>query len=325
MAEEPAAKDIEISRTDQSREEVGSPVKTLTGYMHPLYAESLAEFGIPRLLPRSGGWILVRQIQGSSHSDAMGPYPLFACVDWSQLHSDLENLENLVSLSLVADPFGGYDLAYLRRCFDVVIPFKEHFVIDVSQPVDRIVSKSHRATARRALRKVNVEWCPDPTLFLDEWMGLFAFLVKRHKITGIRAFTRTAFAKQLRTPGMVLFRAVSGGITVGLDSWYVQGQVAYGHLAAYSPLGYELSVSYALKWYIIHYFADKVRWIDLAGGAGVGTSAEDGLTKFKRGWATGTRPVYICGRILDHQKYSELVKGIPPSDYFPAYRKGEFA
>lgn len=257
----------------------------------------------------------------------MGCYPLFACLDWSKLHSDLENLEDVVSLSLVTDPFGVYDLAYLHRCFDAVIPFKEHFVIDVSEPIDRIVSKSHRATVRRALGKVNVEQCPDPTRFLDEWMDLFAFLVKRHNITGIRAFSRASFAKQLRTPGMVMFRAVSGGVTVGLDLWYVLGQVAYGHLVACSPLGYELSASYALKWYLIHYFADKVRWIDLGGGAGVEASAEDGLTNFKRGWATGKRQVYICGRICDHQKYSELVnaKGNSPSDYFPAYRSGEFS
>ena len=64
----------------------------MTGYLHPGYAQSLAEFGTPRELPRSGGWILERQIPGFSCHDAMGCYPLFARQDWSQLHADLESV-----------------------------------------------------------------------------------------------------------------------------------------------------------------------------------------------------------------------------------------
>ena len=56
----------------------------MSGYMHLGYAESLVEFGTPRELPRSGGWVLERQIPGFSYRDAMGCYPLFACQDWSQ-------------------------------------------------------------------------------------------------------------------------------------------------------------------------------------------------------------------------------------------------
>jgi hypothetical protein len=86
-------------------------IEMITGYLHPGYAASLAEFGTPRLLPRSEGWILERQIPGSPYSDGMGCYPLFACQDWSQLHADLESIgSELVSLALVTDPFGKYDV-----------------------------------------------------------------------------------------------------------------------------------------------------------------------------------------------------------------------
>ena len=44
----------------------------VTGYLHPGYARSLAEFGTPRELERSGGWLLERAIPGSSYFDAMG-------------------------------------------------------------------------------------------------------------------------------------------------------------------------------------------------------------------------------------------------------------
>lgn len=109
----------------------------VTGYLHRDYAESLAEFGEPLLLPKSEGWILKRRIPDFPAFDAMGCYPLFACSDWSRLDSDLDELKaDLVSLTLVADPFGNHDVEGLRRCFrDLVIPYKEHFVVDLSLPL----------------------------------------------------------------------------------------------------------------------------------------------------------------------------------------------
>jgi hypothetical protein len=300
----------------------------LTGYAHPKYADSLAEFGVPRGLPRCKGWILQRPIPGFSYHDGMGCYPLFACQDWSQLHTDLEDLEGeLVSLSLVADPFGGYNEPYLRRCFkDIVTPYKEHYVADLYEPVEAIVSKHHRHYALKALRRVHVERCIDPTRLLDEWVALFANLKERHTIRGIKTFSREAFAKQLGIPGMVMFRAVHQGATVGVDLWYTRGEVAYGHLAAFSPDGYKMRASYALKLSVIEYFINKVRWLDFGAGAGVRSDGVDGLSQFKRGWSTGTRTVYFCGRIFDRRRYSEIIqaKDIPLSGYFPQYRTGEF-
>src|SRR5690349_16611740 len=105
----------------------------MTGYADRMYAYALSEFGTPRELPHCGGWVLERPIDDVDYRDAMGCYPLFACHDWGQLHADLETLAgDLVTLSLVTDPFGAYDYEYLQICFDVVIPFKQHFVYDLS-------------------------------------------------------------------------------------------------------------------------------------------------------------------------------------------------
>ena len=301
----------------------------MTGYADPEYARSLAEFGAPLQLTRSGGWVLRRQIPGFPYCDAMGCYPLFACQDWSQLHADLDNIGNeLVSLSLVTDPFGEYDPSYLHRCFnDLVIPFKEHFIADLRRSVSASVSRHHRYYSRKALRSVYVETWEGPTQFIGEWVDLYANVIKRHDLRGIKAFSRTAFARQLGVPGMVMLRAVSQGTTVGAHLWYVQGEVAYSHLSASTALGYSVGASYALYWSAIEYFADKVRWLDLGAGAGVDSSGTEGLREFKRGWSTGARSSYFCGRIFDHAKYSEIVKasGIGATDYFPAYRSGEFA
>lgn len=97
----------------------------LLGYAHPEYALSLREFGDPRELPRSGGWILVRPIPGTPYKDAMGCYPFFLCRDWKKLHEDIQDVgSDLVSLSLVVDPFSGVEPAYLEQYFDLVEPFK---------------------------------------------------------------------------------------------------------------------------------------------------------------------------------------------------------
>jgi hypothetical protein len=304
-----------------------------TGYLHAAYAGSLAEWGTPRLLPKSGAWILKRQVPGTCYIDGMGCYPLFTCRDWSYLSTELSNAEalvgDLVSLAVVTDPLGNYHVSYLQECFrDVVTPFKEHFVVDLSLGMSNFVSEHHRRYAFKALRSLTVERCENPKQFVNEWVHLYANLISRHNIRGIAAFSRTSLEKQLEVPGLVMFRATLGDQTVGMTLWFVQGSVAYYHLGAYSNLGYQLRASFALFWRIIETFAvhDGVHWLHLGAGAGIDNRGLDGLTRFKQGWATGSRTAYLCGRIYNNATYRDImnVKQIAPNSYFPAYRKGEF-
>ncbi len=304
------------------------------GYAHPDYAASLAEFGAPLLLPRSGGWVLRRPIAGSPHHDLIGPYPLFLCTDWDRLPQDLRELPaaaaGAVSFAMVTDPFAELAPEWLAANFDVAIPFKDHFLADLSRPIEAIVSKSHRATVRRALRKVAVSVSPDPRARLSQWAELYDHLIKRHRIGGIRAFSRQAFALQLGIPGLVSFEAheIGTGEPVGMELWYLQGNVAYGHLAAFNPRGYALRASYATKWEVMKYFSGKADWLHLSANAGMSAAdpGEDGLAQFKRGWATGTRKTYFCGKILDPDAYGRLVRArdAETERFFPAYRRGEF-
>ena len=66
-------------------------------------------------------------------------------------------------------------------------------------------------------------------------------LIQRHQISGIRAFSRDSFAKQLQIPGIVSFRAIRHQQTVGMILWYVQNEVAYYHLGAYTDEGYQIA------------------------------------------------------------------------------------
>ncbi|MDQ2977239.1 MAG: GNAT family N-acetyltransferase [Acidobacteriota bacterium] len=299
----------------------------VTGYSHASYAESLSEFGAPRLLPRSGGWLLQRRIPGSGFQDAMGCYPIFSCLDWTQLPADLEDLSvNLVSVALVTDPFGEYDLGYLKTCFpDVVVPFKSHFVVDLSLPPDAFVSSHHRRNVRKALREMTIEECTEPSLYLAEWCSLYARLISRHQIRGLTVFSRESFAKQLSVPGIVALRAVRGNESLGISLWYEANDVAYYHLGAYSERGYELRASFAMFHYALRHFAARgLGWLNLGGAAGI-SGSERGLSRFKEGWATGSRIAYFCGRIYNRAQYEQVCITKRTTDYFPAYRQGEFA
>lgn len=306
--------------------------RDLNGYSHPGYAASLAEFGDPRALPRSEGWILERPIASTPYRDAMGCYPLFACRDWSRVDQDLEELRrDLVSVAIVADPFGNHDPVQLRKCFPTLVtPYKEHLVTDLSRAPESFVAPQHRRKARKALERLDVECVADATRFSDEWIELYANLIRRHSIRGLTAFSANSFRAQLAVPGISMFRGMHNNETVGMTLWYTDRQVAYYHLGAYSELGYKLEASFAIFQRALEHFSSRqVQWLDLGAGAGISAqNSSDGLTRFKRGWASDTRTAYFCGRIFDQSKYEAALRSrnlTATTNYFPAYREGEFA
>ncbi|MEO0524805.1 MAG: GNAT family N-acetyltransferase [Pseudomonadota bacterium] len=268
--------------------------------------------------------MLERPIAKSERVDGMALYPMLSCADWSSIGHDLEDIaSDWITATAVTDPLGDYDEALLQRSFHYVQPYKDHFIAEMTGPPETYVKKSHRQNARRALRKVEVEVCTDPMEHIDEWVALFDVLADRHRITGLRAFSRQSFAQQFCVPGMVMFRASVDGETVGLDLWYVDGDVAQGHLVAFNDKGYKNSASYATKWTLLLHFAERVRWVNFGGVPTATSSPDTGLEHFKRGWSNTTRKSYLCGCIFDDAAYQDLSRNIPDTSYFPAYRTGE--
>jgi hypothetical protein len=300
----------------------------MDGYLNHIYAESLAEYGKPYLLQQSRGWILIRDIPGTSFSDAMSIYPLFMCEDWTKLNLDLNVFpDSIVSFTAVIDPFGNFNEELLQHSFpDLVMPFKTHFIIDLENYQKSKRTMHHKQKVKIAKQKVSVELCTEPKLYLDDWNNLYSTLILRHNIQGIRSFSQKSFEYQLDVPGIKMFRAIHNGQTVGMTIWYVINSVAYSHLSAYSELGYDCMASYALFDFSIDYFMGKLRWLNLGAGVGLNSNTDDGLTKFKKRWSTDTRSSYLCGKIINRELYNELIKskGITGNDYFPLYRKGEF-
>lgn len=296
----------------------------MTGYLQRAYAAALDELGAPFLLARSGGWLLERPLPAGAGSDLRGPYPLFCCADWAGLGADLAAVRGPVAAVLVSDPFGAYDETLLRACFpDLMTPYKAHYVIDLRRGEGQLPAH-HARNVRRARAAVEVERLADPGAHLETWVALYATLMQRHAIDGVAAFSRASLAAQLAVPGLVMYRAVAGGETVGMVLWYVQGEVAYYHLAAYSAAGYAARASYALFDAARRDFAASLSWLSLGAGAGVHGVRGDGLERFKAGWATGTRQSFLCGRIFDREGYRALASARGATGtFFPLYRAPE--
>jgi len=308
---------------------VGPSVRTASlpqAYLDPRYMQSLAEFGEPLSLPRSGASYLKRPIDGLGNYDGLGGYPYLVCADWKALAVDLAELdETLVSFSAVPEPFGKFTIDDLQAAFPHrVVRFKDHYVADLERPILDIVSSHHRKEAERALSMVNVEFLVRPLDRLDEWVSLFAGAIERFNLSGLPAFSRRAFEQHVSIPGVSMSVCWHEGSAVAAHLWFQQGDVVYAHLAAGSIRGRAIGADYALYFSDIDFFSGRARWIDWGGVAGARPDTGSGLDRFKRGWSTGTRVAYFCGRVMDSRRYARFSEPVGETHYFPAYRLGEF-
>jgi hypothetical protein len=298
------------------------------GYSNERYAASFAEFG--KLLPLNGAdsWLLVRKIAGTPFSDAIGAYPFFMCEDFSKCATEMSGLaEGVVSVALVPDPFLGLSYQQLQVQFDIAIPYKTHYLVDLDVTFDRYLRKNHRYYAKRSRSRMAVEMAKDASAYAVEWVELYRHLVERHGIAGLRAFSPKALAEQLSVPGCHYFRAVHENSVVGALICYLDRGVVYAHLTSTTPLGQTLMAQYALLWNAIEYFRGRAKWFELGGVPGSSDQdSGEGLAFFKRGWATVTCQAYFCGKILNRTRYGELCVsfGAPNSKHFPAYRGGVY-
>ncbi len=281
----------------------------MNGYRSPLYVESLAEFGTPLHLPQSDAWVLKRPIPETAEHDAIGCYPLFNCGNWQALGADLDDLKaDAIAVSAVVDPFAQVDAGNLGELFvDVCRPYKQHAVVDFDGDWRNAICQHHRRNIRFAARHVEIERSLEPAKWLEHWSELYDNLVARHQIQGIARFSRTAFRRQLNVPGIVAFRAAVGTQTVGMLLWYVADSVAYYHLGAFSDAGYETRAAFALFDAALNEFASLgLRWALLGGVRGWQVAPNDGLTRFKLGWANQRRTAWFCGLILERNRYEQL-------------------
>lgn len=299
----------------------------MQGYLHPLYAKSFSAIGKPIVLSKSGGWLIRRRIPETEYFDAMGPYPLFFCEHWHSLIDDLKSVQGeLVSVSFVIGPFSEISRDQYEDYFDIFRPYKDHYYYDSAYPLEETISKNNKKNARKALKSVTVDLVTSPNIDLDEWCDLYSNLIKRHEIKGIRAFSRESFAKQISIPDTLFFRAWHEGKIVGGNLFYIQNDVAYGHLMAQTDEGYQLGAAHAIKWVALNYLTKRVKYINFGGSTSGKQDALTGLDKFKLGWTNKIGKSYFCGKILNQSLYSDLAMSSDTKNgnWFPVYRSGDY-
>ncbi len=298
----------------------------MNGYLAEDYAWGLKEVGRPKFLQHSGSWVLERAIPDSAYKDLAGCYPLMLCSRWSGLKKDLLGLKRYASFTMVADPLADISARELRVLFpDLFEKFKSHHLVDLDANFEQEFSSNHVRNAKKALKTLVVRREENTRKMLGPWTELYANLVRRHNITGVSAFSDSSFEAQLRTPGMVVYSACLGDEVVGIVLYYKINNCVYYHLGAYTSRGYDLKASFGIFKTAIQDFSDEgILCLNLGGGAGLSENSDDGLTRFKRGWANTTRPAYLCGKILNQDLYDELVAGRihEAGQFFPAYRRG---
>jgi hypothetical protein len=286
-------------------------------YASEQYACAFEGIGVPLACPGLGTWVLVRAIPGTARVDGAGGYPLAVLHPQADLSADVERLRErgIVSLALVADPFFGPSPQRLQSQFDVVRPFKRHFVHDYARAFR--YGGHHRYEVKRAHADCEVR-----AVALGEhlagWTQLYRELCARHGIEGLQRFSPVYFARLAELPGLHALAAWRSGTLIGMHLFVEHEGVAYSHLAAFSEEGYRCRAGYALNDHAIVHFSGR-RLLDFGGAAGAG-DAESGLARFKRGFANAEETVHLCGKVVDGAAYDLLCRGARPTEYFPAYR-----
>lgn len=290
-------------------------------YATEIYARSLAHAGTAFAVPEWGCYVLVRPLEDSAGFDAMGTYPLAVLDPDADLRAGLDRLKDhgVISVALVVNDRDRPPLANLQANFDIVRQFKTHFLRRQNAPF--AYDRHHRRKLRHSSRSVSVS-CFDLAQHADDWAALYAELGRRHELGGIHEFTDSHTRALQCLDGVTAIGAFMEGRLVCAHLWVNDARTAHSHLTASSPEGYAVGAAYAVNDASVNHFA-ALELLNFGGGAGTLDRADDGLARFKRGFCNDVAPAYLCGAVLDHERYRELVckRGVTPDTlFFPAYR-----
>jgi len=264
-------------------------------------------------------YMLIDRIAGSGYRDATFCYPYSALNPGSNLRDGLEQIKSTgaVSVVLMPDPLYGPPAESMARVFSVKIPFKTNYLIDFQLPLR--ISKHHRYEIRRSQKACEMRVAALSDV-LPEWLELYALLTRRHQIDGITRFSNEYFSAIAQMDSFVAIVAESRGCIIAASLWSRFQDIVTNHLGASSEKGYEVGASYAIYAAALELFGDA-KTINLGGASGLRVSPDDGLARFKRGFANREIATTVYGEILRPDVYWRLsALAGRGEEFFPAYR-----
>lgn len=287
-------------------------------YTTSLYVDSLNHIGKTYLVPEWETSVLIRKIN-NHFEDIFGPYPLTILPKNCNIQGGLQRLRNsgFVSATLILDDFHRPDLNQLQDAFTIVTPFKTHLITNL-QTTNHNYTKHHRYYIKKALEKVTVKKF-DLEKYLTEWGQLYQELATKHNLSSLHKFSAAHHHALSQLPGVTAIGAWIEDKLVSAHIFVSDGNYVHSHLAASNQEGYSCGAAYAINDAAIKFFKDT-KLINFGGGAGLSSQINDGLFKFKQGFANDQSQSYLCGVILDPKKYEDLTNRKEPTTFFPAYR-----
>ena len=281
------------------------------------YGKTLTHLGQPEVIEGLPWPVFVRPIPNSDRYDALGPWPYGSPLDPGQVAVALAALRarGLVSLTAVLRPDCPAEVDALRHSGLEIMPLKEHFIYDAREPLPAR-SKKTRYNIAAARRRCTVER-------LDigaNWPALAALqqdLMGRRRLSKIARVEADHFERLVDVPGadgLAIF--AKGELVAALVVVRSSAQVHFLALLG-NERAHRERAHYAL------YDAAVTRWggehVLCLGGAPSGEAGE-GIGKFKRRFATSTRPVSLLKIVLDPAACAELTASRNTPGYFPPYR-----
>ncbi len=297
-------------------------------YRSPDYGRSFASrFDVITTLSAPATW-LRRPVDGTGSFDFAGAYPCISLPDYSALDAALDELKEAggVSVVFVTNAFDDAAIANVADRSDRLAlcrPFKTHHVVAFDGPWRRHLSAHHerelKAARKQPLAARVVETTPG---YAGTFWPLYEVLIDRHDISGVQALGPEIIAAQCGLPGTVAVEIVDGDEVIASSLWVHDDREAHIHLHAQTPDAYSRRASYLLYEAALDFLSERVERVDLGGGAGFTDNAEDGLSRYKKGWSNATARTYLCGAILDPVRYDALThaRGSADAEFFPKYR-----
>lgn len=280
------------------------------------YAQSLAHVGEPVHVPEWDCWLLRREIAPDLF-DAVGAYPLAVLPKEADIAAGLARLkdEGMVSLVFVLDDFHRPVLEEVRPFAALLKPYKTHYLY--RPQLGEIVYAEHHRRALKKAASVEVKMLPLAEV-LPAWCGLYDYLIEQLELTGLHAFPHAHHAQLATLEGVVAACGFVEGELASCHVWVEHGGYVHSHLVASSARGYDARAGFAVNHASLQHFAG-ITLINFGGGVGLAENPDDGLARFKRGFANDTAQSYLCGFILDEARYQRLSEG-KAAEFFPAYR-----
>ncbi|WP_338470960.1 peptidoglycan bridge formation glycyltransferase FemA/FemB family protein [Niallia sp. XMNu-256] len=213
---------------------------------------------------------------------------------------------------------GLYDVSCIRKTLGTNLK-------DYDDPIQSEFSKSCRKNIRKALNKgVNFEVTEKPT-DIGEFKQIYYSTMDRNNATGYYYFDDDYFDIILNyfRENIIIVKAIYDGKTIAQGLYFVYGKNIHIHLSGTLSEYLHLSPAYILR-YAVTLWGKENGYEMIHHGGGRSNSEEDGLYKFKKGFAKNTEfDFYIGKKIWNPSVYIELCEKVGTKsslDYFPAYR-----